>query len=227
MKLLLLSNSKNYGMDYLEHVRPILADFCSGSELLFLPYAGVTISADEYTSRVAEKLPDYAVEGVHRQPDPVRAVREAKAIVVGGGNTFRLLGECRRLSLLEPLRERVRAGIPYIGWSAGSNLACPTIKTTNDMPIVDPGGLEALDLVPFQINPHYTDFHDEQHQGETREQRLEEFLILNPEVDVVGLREGSALRVEDGRVSLLGPQPARVFRQGREPRENPPGALRI
>jgi dipeptidase E len=121
--------------------------------------------------------------------------------------------------LIESIRERVEAGLPYIGWSAGSNVACPTIKTTNDMPIVEPPSFNALNLVPFQINPHYTDEKLANHSGETREQRLAEFLKANPTVTVVGLREGSILRIEGERIELLGGKRARIFRNGEEAKE--------
>ena len=124
------------------------------------------------------------------------ALREAEAVAVSGGNTFRLLSLMQSLGLLEPLRERARAGMPYIGWSAGSNLACPTIRTTNDMPIVWPEDCDALGLIPFQINPHYTELLPPEHQGETRDDRLREFVRLNPGMPVLGLREGSALMVQ-------------------------------
>jgi dipeptidase E len=140
----------------------------------------------------------------------------AEAIAVGGGNTFHLLKGMYEADILDAIRDRVRQGMPYMGWSAGSNVACPTIRTTNDMPIVEPPSFNALGLVPFQINPHYTDDHLEGHQGETREERLAEFIRANPGVYVVGLREGSMLRVEGDQLSLLGNKPAKVFLSGKE-----------
>jgi dipeptidase E len=198
--------------------------------LLFLPYA--LADHDGYVRALTEKGlgAGYALDGIHRHPDPVRAVREAAALFVGGGNTFRLLAELYRHGLLDPIRERVRAGLPYLGISAGCNVACPTIKTTNDMPIVQPPSLEALGLVPFQVNPHYftgpmwvkrdDTFHE--HYGETRDGRLREFHEMN-DTPVVGLWEAGLLRVEDGRVRLLA-APARVFHKGREPADVAPGA---
>jgi dipeptidase E len=162
---------------------------------------------------------------LHRSADPAAALAAAEVVVVGGGNTFRLLHEVQRRGLLAPLRARIAAGASYLGWSAGANLACPTIRTTNDMPIVATEGLGALGLVPFQINPHYLEVRAEGFHGETREQRLAELLALDPTVTVVGLREGSALRVTAQRVELWGPHPARLFRAGAAPRELPPGAL--
>jgi dipeptidase E len=144
---------------------------------------------------------------------------------VGGGNTFRLLAELHRLGLLDVIRGRVRGGLPYLGVSAGTNVACPTIKTTNDMPIIQPPSFDALDLVPFQINPHYLDPDpNSTHKGETREDRIREFLEEN-ETPVIGLREGSALLVDGNSVTLLGEKSARLFRRGAEPVEMESGGI--
>jgi dipeptidase E len=147
-------------------------------------------------------------------PDPLDGVRAAEMIVIGGGNTFQLLRECRRRGLHESIAARVRDGTPFIGWSAGANLACPTICTTNDMPIVDPEGFDALGLVDFQINPHFTNALPAGHQGETREQRIAEYLKANPRRTVVGLPEGDWLRVTNAAARLGGPHAAPVFRAG-------------
>jgi dipeptidase E len=155
---------------------------------------------------------NYRLDPVHRAEDANEAARKAEAIVVGGGNTFHLLRGLYETGLIESIRERVEAGVPYIGWSAGSNVACPTIKTTNDMPIVEPESFSALGLVPFQINPHYTDEQLTGHSGETREQRISEFLVANKSATVVGLREGSGLRIEGERINLLGEKTVRVFK---------------
>jgi dipeptidase E len=172
----------------------------------------------------------YELDPIHRHPDPRQAVREAEALYVGGGNTFRLLAELYRLGLVDGIRERVRQGVPYLGVSAGTNVACPTIKTTNDMPITLPPRLEALGLVPFQVNPHYftgqtyvkgdDGYHE--HHGETRDDRLREFHEMN-DTPVVGLWEGGLLRVEGGQVLLSGAA-ARIFRKGLEPQDVAPGA---
>ena len=225
-RLLLLSNSINYGQQFLEHAVTDIKSFL-GSEVrrvLFVPFAGVTRSFDEYAAAVRGRFEEmnYELVPVHREADPVEAVRKAEAIAVGGGNTFHLLRELQKSSLLESLRERVEAGVPYIGWSAGSNVACPTIKTTNDMPIVEPQSFNALNLVPFQINPHYTDEQLTAHSGETREQRINEFLKANAGVRVVGLREGSILRIEGERIKLLGEKTVRVFRSDEEAKEYAP-----
>ena len=156
---------------------------------------------------------------VHEVSNMRRAIDEAEALFVGGGNTFRLLKSLYNFNLLAPIRERVAAGTPYIGSSAGSIVACPTLKTTKDMPIVQPPSFEALGLVPFQISPHYLDPDPSStHMGETQEERIRQFLEENSQT-VVGLREGSLLRVQDGEVALEGPHTARVFRNREEPVE--------
>ncbi|MEP0546140.1 MAG: dipeptidase PepE [Rhodothermales bacterium] len=226
-RLLLLSNSRNAGQGYLEHATDTLRDFL-GSErkrVLFVPYAGVRISYDDYAANVSAAFEPagYAVDPIHEADDAARAVDEADAIAVGGGNTFHLLRETAQRGLLARIRARVNEGVPYVGWSAGSNLACPTICTTNDMPIVEPPSFDALGLIPFQINPHFTDAHPPGHQGETRSERIAEFCVANPTMPVVGLPEGTTLRVEGDRLTLLGDAPARVFLGQQEPTEHAPG----
>ncbi len=223
-RLLLLSNSRNVGQGYLEHAEPHLRAFLGPAvtRVLFVPYAAVRVSWDEFAdAMVAPRLGEmgYAVDAIHRTRSPRAAVRKAEAIVVGGGNTFQLLRTLQDRGLVTAIRERVRAGAPYVGWSAGANVACPTMRTTNDMPIVEPRGLRAMGLVRFQLNPHYLDAHPEGHGGETREERLLEFVEANPGVHVVGLREGSILRAEGRRVTLLGNRTARIFLRGRTPWE--------
>jgi dipeptidase E len=219
-RLLLLSNSRNPGHGYLQHARDALHRVLGDCHrVLFVPYAGVTITWDEYTRRVQEPFAELglAVDALHHSDDPVAAIERAEAIVVGGGNTFHLLREVAMGELLAPIRARVEEGMPYVGWSAGANLACPTIRTTNDMPIVEPPGLGALGLVPFQINPHYTDAAIPNHGGETRPERIAEFLVANPTVPVVGLPEGTWLEVDDDVIELHGGR-AVLFRHGRPPR---------
>ena len=213
MHLLLLSNSSS-DAGYLTHALPWLRETLAGVErAAFIPYAGVTVGWDDYAAKVREALADLDVEivSVHEVDNPTGLVSEAGAILVGGGNTFQLLRETYRVGLVELVRQRVRAGVPYVGWSAGSNLACPTIMTTNDMPVAEPPTFAAFGLVPFQINPHFTDAHPPGHRGETRRQRLAEFVAANPEMPVVGLPEGTALRVADGAMELLGASGAVVF----------------
>jgi dipeptidase E len=217
-RLLLLSNSKNDGQGYLEHAERAIKDFLGEKvrTVLFVPFAGVRISFDEFASLVRTRFQEmgYELTSVHEANDPHDAVKNAEAIVVGGGNTFHLLKLLYETGLLEIVRARVNDGMPYIGWSAGANVACPTIKTTNDMPIVEPPSFDALGLAPFQINPHYTDATLPQHSGETRAERLAEFIEVNPDVYVVGLREGSMLRIDGSSIELLGHKEARVFRKG-------------
>ena len=198
--------------------------------LLFVPYALADHDGFVRTMQGRGIDAGYELDGIHRHPEPIRAVQEAEGVFVGGGNTFRLLHRLYRFGLVDALRERVRAGLPYLGVSAGCNVACPTIKTTNDMPIVQPPTLDALALVPFQVNPHYVfgsmyvKERDEfsQHFGETRDDRLREFHEEN-DTPVVGLWEGGILHVEGGRVELSA-APARVFRKGQEPIDIKPGA---
>jgi dipeptidase E len=227
-RLLLLSNSRNVGQGYLEHAEPFIKAFLGTSvrKVLFVPYAAVRLTFDAFAEMVATRFGEmgYGVEAIHRARSPKVAARKAEAIVVGGGNTFQLLKTLHEKGLVAAIRERAKAGVPYIGWSAGANVACPTMKTTNDMPIVEPPSLGATRLVPFQINPHYLDAHPEGHGGETREEQILEFIAANPGVHVVGLREGSILRLEAGRLALLGGKTARIFLKGKEPREVEPGA---
>lgn len=219
MQLLLLSNSTSEA-GYLAHALDLIAGLAQGAgEAAFVPYAGVSRSWDAYEAVVGEALAPrgIAVRSVHRAADPAAMVREARLVMVGGGNTFSLLHHCRRNGVLAALKSRDRAGLRYVGWSAGANLACPTICTTNDMPVIDPGGLDALGLVPFQINPHYTNASLPGHRGETRDQRLAEFLVLNPAVPVLALPEGDWLRVAGTSMTLGGGRPAVWMRHGREP----------
>jgi dipeptidase E len=227
-RLLLLSNSKNFGQGYLEHAEAHIKAFLGAQvrRVLFIPFAAVRYTFDDFAASVGERFRQfgYDLDSIHASEDARRAVHTAEAIVVGGGNTFHLLHHLYWHDLLAPIRERVGAGVPYIGWSAGSNVACPTIKTTNDMPIIEPPSFDALALVPFQINPHYLDAHPEGHQGETREERLLEFIEVNHNCYVVGLREGSLLRVEGGQIRLIGDKPVRIFRNGEAAQEVGPTA---
>jgi len=227
-RLLLLSNSRNVGQGYLEHADGAIRDFLGTrvKTALFIPYAAVRVSYDDFATMAGTRFREmgYDLQPIHRMRSARAAVLKAEAIVVGGGNTFQLITLLHATRLVPAIRSRVRAGVPYIGWSAGSNVACPTMRTTNDMPIVEPPSLDATGLVPFQINPHYLDAHPDGHGGETREERLLEFIVANPDVHVVGLREGSILRVEGKRLTLLGEKPARIFLQGRAPWEVSPSA---
>jgi dipeptidase E len=223
MRLLLISNSTNPGEPYLDYPKNNIKNFLGERSLkaLFIPYAAVTFSFDVYEEKVSQKFREigHDVVSIHHFPDPVEAVKNASAIVVGGGNTWKLLKMIRDNNLIDAVREKVIAGTPYIGWSAGSNVACPTIKTTNDMPVVEPDSFKAFNLIPFQINPHYLDANPAGHAGETREQRIEEFIEANQEMYVAGLREGTMLIHENGKLSLVGQRLLRVFKKGHSPSE--------
>ena len=223
MKLLLISNSTMPGEAYLDYPKHEIRKFLGEKPVtaVFIPYAAVTFSYDEYCRKVEERFSEvgHHIVGIHTFADPVQAVHQAEAIVVGGGNTWQLVRMLHDNNLMNPIRERVFSGVPYIGWSAGANVACPTLRTTNDMPIVDPKGFECTGLIPFQINPHYLDAHPEGHGGETREQRIQEFIEINPDVFVTGLREGSMFKVENKKLTLIGNKTCRIFKKGQEPSE--------
>ncbi len=216
-RLLLISNSTNYGEEYLGYTKPHIKDFLGSdiNEVVFIPYAGVSISYDAYTSKVENvfiKL-GYNVRSVHTSNDPAAVIDAAEAIVVGGGNTFHLVHMMHETGVMDAIRKKVESGTPYIGWSAGSNVACPSLKTTNDMPIIQPSSFETLGVVPFQINPHYTDAIIPNHNGETREERIREFLVANPEMVVVGLKEGCMLCIDNGDIKYIGSKTIKVFRK--------------
>jgi dipeptidase E len=223
MRLLLISNSTNPGEPYLDYPKNNIKEFLGPIPVkaLFIPYAAVTFSFDVYEEKVKERFREigHDIISIHRLPDPVSAVKKASAIVVGGGNTWKLLKMIRDNNLIEIVREKVLGGTPYIGWSAGSNMACPTIMTTNDMPIVEPDSFRAFNLIPFQINPHYLDANPAGHAGETREQRIEEFITANPRLFVAGLREGTMIIRENEKITLSGPRRIRIFRNGTSPVE--------
>jgi dipeptidase E len=223
-RLLLISNSTNHGQGYLDHVASEIDAFLGPvRRLVFVPFA--LKDREKYGATVAKRLEAIGVQVQTLTADEAgrRAVREAEAVFTGGGNTFRLLKTLQESGILPLLKERALAGMPYLGSSAGTNLAAPTIRTTNDMPIVEPPSFDALGLVPFQINPHYLDPDPgSTHMGETRETRLKEFHEEN-ETPVVGLREGAWIRVEGDRATLGGARGARIFRRGQEPEERKTG----
>lgn len=223
MKLLLISNSTMPGEAYLDYPKNEIKKFLGEKPVtaVFIPYAAVTFSFDTYCEKVEERFAEvgHHVVGVHTFDNPVKAIQEAEAIVVGGGNTWQLVRMMHDEKLMNPIRERVFNGAPYIGWSAGSNVACPTLRTTNDMPIIDPKGFDCAGMVPFQINPHYLDANPEDHGGETREQRIEEFLEINAGCYVAGLREGTMFKLEAGKLDLIGSRQCRIFKKGQEPKE--------
>jgi dipeptidase E len=216
-RLLLISNSTNAGEPYLSYTRPHIKEFL-GSDLrrvAFIPYAGVSLSYVEYTNKVNEVFSElgYSVKSTEDVQGPEAVLEAADAIVVGGGNTFHLLHQLYEKGIMDLIRKKVENGTPFIGWSAGSNIACPSIKTTNDMPVIYPPSFDALNLVPFQINPHYTDGRIPNHNGESREDRIKEFLELNSDKIVVGLKEGTMLKIEKQTVHLIGNKTLKVFRK--------------
>lgn len=218
-RLLLLSNSRDAEGRYLVHARDALAEHLRGARTVaFVPYASVGFAWDDYATLVSDALSALGVRviALHREHDPGAALRAADAIAVGGGNTFHLLATLQRLGLLDTIASAAETGMPYVGWSAGSVVACPTLRTTNDMPIIAPASFDALGLVRFQINAHFTDAHPPGFQGETRRQRLQEFLAVNPSVPVIGLPEGDWLEVTGSSIVLRGAQPAPVFRGGKD-----------
>ncbi len=219
----MISTSTTHGTGYLEHAEEEIKSLLEGKKsILFIPYARPGgISHSDYTAKAREAFERWgiSVSGVHEYDDPVKAVNEAEAVFIGGGNTFVLLRNLYANKLVEPLRHRVLKGMPYMGTSAGTNVAGRTIGTTNDMPIVHVKTFDALQLVPFNINPHFQDPDpNSTHMGETRDTRIAEFHHHNRQ-PVIGLREGSMLRVKGDGVKLLGPHTARVFLQGQKPME--------
>jgi dipeptidase E len=219
-RVLLISNSTVYGRGYLDHVESEIKSFLgSARRVLFFPFASHDRGA--YTATVRKRFGGigYSVESAHEAAVPQKAVEETDAIFIGGGNTFRLLKALQDLDFIEAIRRKVGSGAPYIGSSAGSNVAGPTIKTTKDMPIVQPRSFDSLGLVPFQISPHYLDPDpNSTHMGETQEERILQFLEEN-DTPVVGIREGAWLLCHDGNVTLKGQTGARIFRRGHAPVE--------
>lgn len=226
MNLLLISNSTNAGEEYLKYPIAEIAKTLKGvSEVVFIPYAAVTFSYDEYEAKVQARFNEIGikVKSIHHALNKRNFLRNAEAVVIGGGNTFALLKKMQEEDLLDVIHRRVKGGMPYIGWSAGSNVTCPTICTTNDMPIVQPESFRAIGLVSFQINPHYLDANPVGHAGETREQRILEYLEANRSRYVVGLREGCMLRIDDNGIQLIGSRPMRIFKKGQPTYEVNPG----
>ena len=226
MNLLLISNSTNAGEPYLKYPIAEIAKTLKGvSEVVFIPYAAVTFSYDEYEAKVQARFNEIGikVKSIHHALNKRNFLRNAEAVVIGGGNTFALLKRMQEEDLLDVIHRRVKGGMPYVGWSAGSNVTCPTICTTNDMPIVQPESFRAIGLVSFQINPHYLDANPEGHAGETREQRILEYLEANRSRYVVGLREGCMLRIDDNGIELIGSRPMRIFKKGQPTYEVNPG----
>lgn len=227
-----MATDKEYLLWPREYIQKFLNNY-EVKKVCFVPFAGISLSGeslkksyDVYAERVRNVFNNLGFElvSVHEADDPSTMVQNAEAIVVGGGNTFHLVAELHKSGLMKLIREKALAGTPYVGWSAGSNVACPTLMTTNDMPIIEPESFNALGLIPFQINPHYLDANPAGHGGETREQRINEFLIVNPEIKVAGLREGCLLVLNDNELQLVGNKSLRLFQHGEIPVELDPGA---
>lgn len=225
-KHLLLSTSRTHDTGYLEHAAEGV-EWLLGSgrkRVAFVPFAAVRFSYDDYEDMVAAGLPDHEIMGVHRMDEPAKVMEQADAIAVGGGNTFKLVHDLYAFGLMDLIREKALEGTPYMGWSAGANVASPHLSTTNDMPIIEPPSFRTLELIQAQINPHYLDAHPDGHMGETREERIQEFAILNPESVVLGLREGAWLQVEEDTMVLKGSTGARIFLGDTAPRNISAGA---
>jgi dipeptidase E len=230
-KRLLISNSTRAGEAYLGWPQQYIKDFLNENgvkKVVFVPFAGVNLSDesleasyDVYEKRVAEVYATlgFELESVHHADDAVEMIKNAEAVAVGGGNTFHLVAKMHETGIMQAIKDRAEAGMPFMGWSAGANVACPSLRTTNDMPIFEPSSFDTLSLIPFQINPHYLDANPEGHGGETRQQRIEEFLAVNRQMKVVGLREASLLNIDGNSMKLVGSRKMRLFEYGKEPKE--------
>lgn len=225
MNLLLISNSTNAGEAYLKYPIEKIKEFLEGiNEIIFIPFAAVTFSYDQYEAKVQDRFNEIGIKvrSIHHCSSPLETletIAKAEAICVGGGNTFALTKKMQELGLVEAIAQRVQQGAKYVGWSAGSNVTCPTLCTTNDMPIVEPASFKLMGLIPFQINPHYLDANPEGHAGETREQRILEYIAANKDRYVAGLRESCMIKYADGEIELIGPKPMRIFKYGEPIRE--------
>lgn len=204
---LLISASSYQDTGYLRHCKNWVKDFLGESgkeEILFIPYAGVRRTNDEYEQKVIDRLKNKNIKSIHHYEDKISAIKNANSIAVGGGNTFMLLYTLYKLNLIESIKEAVANGAKYFGWSAGANIAGKTMMTTNDMPIIMPKSFDSLNIFPYQINPHFISGKLAGHNGESREERLEEFLIANPKETIYALPEGTALLIEDSEAEVIG-----------------------
>ena len=204
---LLISASSYQDTGYLRHCKNWVKEFlgeCGKEEILFIPYAGVRRTNDEYEQKVIDRLKNSNIKSIHHYEDKISAIKNASSIAVGGGNTFMLLYTLYKLNLIEPIKEAVANGTKYFGWSAGANIAGKTMMTTNDMPIIMPKSFDSLNIFPHQINPHFISGKLAGHNGESREERLEEFLIANPKETIYALPEGTALLIEDSEAQVIG-----------------------
>jgi len=223
---LLLSSSRTAGSGYLEHAQAHIEWLLGSTKktIAFIPYAAVRFSWDEYETMVAKGIAGHNVVSIHHSSNPRDVIQQADAIAIGGGNTFQLVNLLYQYELMDLIRMQALGGTPFMGWSAGSNVASPRLCTTNDMPIVEPASFQTLGLISAQINPHYIDHHPDGHMGETRAERLAEFTAVNPDTYVIGLREGALLRVEGSQMTLDGLAGACVFHQESNPKEFDTGA---
>ena len=215
LNLLLLSSSRVANTEYLEHALPHISKFLSeinlpkttqsNNKLIFIPYAGVSVGFDQYEKIVQDVFSKIGldIESIHNIDDKKAAIKSSAGIVTGGGNTFSLLNSLYEQDIIKTLQKSINDGLPYIGWSAGSNIVAPTIRTTNDMPIIEPPSFNALNLIPWQINPHYIEGNPPGHNGETRQQRIEEFLVVNPHKKIIGIPEGTALKIMNNSTHYL------------------------
>ena len=204
---LLISASSYQDTGYLRHCKNWIKEFLGSDadeEILFIPYAGVRRTNDEYEQKVQECLNSKNIKSIHHYEDKISAIKNASSIAVGGGNTFMLLYTLYKLNLIEPIKEAVANGAKYFGWSAGANIAGKTMMTTNDMPIIMPKSFDSLNIFPYQINPHFISGKLAGHNGESREERLEEFLIANPKETIYALPEGTALLIEGSEAEVIG-----------------------
>ena len=204
---LLISASSYQDTGYLRHCKNWVKEFlgeCGKEEILFIPYAGVRRTNDEYEQKVIDRLKNSNIKSIHHYEDKISAIKNASSIAVGGGNTFMLLYTLYKLNLIEPIKEAVANGTKYFGWSAGANIAGKTMMTTNDMPIIMPKSFDSLNIFPYQINPHFISGKLAGHNGESREERLEEFLIANPKDTIYALPEGTALLIENSEAQVIG-----------------------
>ncbi len=218
MNVLMLSSSKYGNHQYLAYAYEWISRHLSDCEnIVFIPYAGVSISWDAYTQKVKDAFADHPllkakkVTGIHEYEDPKLAIKQADAIIVGGGNTFNLVHHLYANQLVQLIQHKVETNTPYIGWSAGANICGLSLSTTNDMPIIEPESFTTLAFIQAQINPHYTDYVAPDHHGETRDQRIQEFCTLHPSTPVLAIPEGSALLLQDNKLCLLGDLSAVVF----------------
>ena len=204
---LLISASSYQDTGYLRHCKNWVKDFLGESgkeEILFIPYAGVRRRNDEYEQKVIDRLKNKNIKSIHHYEDKISAIKNANSIAVGGGNTFMLLYTLYKLNLIEPIKKAVANGAKYFGWSAGANIAGKTMMTTNDMPIIMPKSFDSLNIFPYQINPHFISGKLAGHNGESREERLEEFLIANPKETIYALPEGTALLIAGSEAEVIG-----------------------